>query len=301
MQIAALGVAAVAVIAVVFFLRDDGTAPAKTSAGGVARIEQPDRATAYLAASVPNIAAVTSYDYRRLDDALSAGLSVTTGAYQRSYRQALTGQLRSTALKEHVVQTFEQLRIGIGAIADRGATATVLVFGTERRTSTAGSSAEDVTLSATIAHRGSRYLISDLVQDANAGLPPGSPGLRAAAEAGRSEVINVNSYRRSNFDADYRRALAGAGGPLRTRLQASAAGTKAALRTGNYDLSGAVTSIAVESAAPTSVVLLIAATGLRVAPDGTRTSVSDVRFEVTVHLTSGTWLTMQVTPVRGRG
>ncbi len=294
-QLIALAVAAVLVVttAVIAFVRNSNDA-----AAGGAELDHPAQLTAYLAAVTTPVSAVTSYDYRRLDDSFAAGLAVSTGSYQRAYRSSFAA-LRSGATNDQVTQTFEQLRAGVGTISDGGKQAQVLVFGTEARTSTGGSSSEDVTLRVTLVRRGNTYLISDLAEDASAGLPPANDGLRAAAEAGRSEVININSYRRAHFDADLAVALDGAAGTLRGQLRAQAGSTRAALTKGGYDLSGAVTAVAVERVTTKEVTLLMAATGIRIASDGSRSSIGSVRFEVVVDLIGGTWQTTQVTPVRG--
>jgi hypothetical protein len=291
----AVAVAAITAAAILTFIRS-GSTPATDR--GAAKLADPAAVTAYLGAAAPAVATVTSYDYRHLNDALTAGLALTTGNFRTAYRAGFAA-LRATAVADHTVQSFEQIAIGVGDVSHRGAQAHVLVFGTERRTGTSGSSAQDITLRATLVHRGDTYLVSDLTENENAGLPPGSEGLRAAAEAGRSEVVAVNSYRRAHFDADLATALAGAGGTLRDQLRAGAPATKAALTKGGFDLSGAVSAVAVVTVAPNEVVLMMAATGIKIASDGTRSGLNAVRFEVTVDRTQGTWLTTQLMPVRG--
>src|SRR5581483_745108 len=110
-------------------------------------------AAAFQAGASSDIAAVTSYDYRRLDDALSAGLAVTTGSYRTAYRQALTGSLAATARADHVVHQFQIIGVGVGAMNADGTQAKVLVFGRQlvSDTSTRGRTVSSVlTLCATI-------------------------------------------------------------------------------------------------------------------------------------------------------
>ena len=94
-----------------------------------------------------------------------------------------------------------------------------------------------------------RFLISTLDEDANAGLPPGTAGLRRAAEAGAGEIVDLLTFRRARFAADQqaraRRGDRGCAADLARRLAA----TRAAMDKGGYDLSGAVTAVAVEAAA----------------------------------------------------
>jgi hypothetical protein len=266
-----------------------------------ATLLDPDLALSFLAAASADLAAVTSYDYRHLDDALSAGLSVTTGAYRDAYRAALTGPVADDAREHHVVQSFRQLAAGIGAITPDGARATVLVFGLQTRSddSTPGKpSSAVVTLTATIEHDGDSYLISSLdTAGTNPGLPPGSPDLTYAAEAARAEVVDTLSYSRSGFAGDLRRALDGAAAPLRGEIANAAAKTKAEMRHSKVDLAGSVTALAVSSAEGDRVGLLVAATGYQIADDGTRTAVSHGRYEVSMALLGGRWLTSAITPI----
>jgi hypothetical protein len=131
------------------------------AAGAGALIAQPDVATAFIAGAVSDIVAVTSYDYRTLDEALSNGLAVTTGTYRESYQSAMTGAVAENARRNHTVQTFDVLRVGIGAITANGTEARVLIFGKEHVTDDTEQTAVDdtpVTLCATIRRQGNRYL-----------------------------------------------------------------------------------------------------------------------------------------------
>jgi hypothetical protein len=266
-----------------------------------ATLLNPDLALTFLAGASSDLAAVTSYDYRHLDDALNVGLSVTTGAYQDAYRTALTGPVADQARKHHVVQTFRQLAAGIGEIDPDGTHATVLVFGLQTRSddSTHGKpSSAVVTFTATIEHDGDSYLISGLdTSGTNAGLPPGSPDLTYAAEAARAEVANTLSYTRTGFDGDLQRALDGAAAPLRGEIANAAPKAKAAMLHGKVDLAGSVTALAVRSAEGSRVELLVAATGYQVADDGTRTAISHGRYEVSVALLGGSWVTTAIAPI----
>lgn len=265
-----------------------------------AYLTDPDLALSFLAGAASDLAAVTSYDYRHLDDALTVGLSVTTGAYQDAYRAALSGPVADEARTDHVVQTFQQLAAGIGEIDADGTHAKVLVFGEQTRTDDQhdGARTSTVTLTATIEHSGSSYLISGLASSGtNAGLPPGSADLTFAAEAGRAEVVNTLSYGRATFAADEQRALDGAIDPLRSQIARTAHDTKTALAAGHYDLSGTVTGVAIQSAQGTRVELLVAATGYQVAENGTRSPDTDGRYEVSVVMAGGRWVTRSITPI----
>jgi hypothetical protein len=306
---AAIAAAVAAGVATLVVVRAGGGSAAPTpapstpaSAGSGAQLAQPDAATAYLAGAVSDIAAVTSYDYRTLDEALSNGLAVTTGAYRDAYRIAMTGELATSARRNHTVQTFDVLRVGIGSMTADGNEAKVLVFGEEHvtgDTAPATPGAVPVTLCATIRRDGSSYLIGDLVEGANAGLPQGSTEPAVAAESGRQEVVNLLSYRRSDFALDYARALAGATGALQREIVLDGPRTKSSITQGRYDLRGTVTAVAVERAAGDRVTLLVAATGTRVDDDGHERPATDARYEVTVEKVSDAWLAGAITPVAG--
>lgn len=302
-----LVVAAAIATAVLVLLDTDernssASAATRSSGPASAYLTRPGLANAFVGSATEDIQAVSSYDYRHLDDALNTGTSVTTGEYQKSYRAALSGSLAEDATTHRVVQTFQPLKAGIGTISADGRTAKVLVFGVERVTSDSTTAGRPdttlVTLTATMRHVGSRYLISTLQVGASAGLPPGSPELAVAAEAARSEVVNLLSYRRAHFDADYNRALGGAAEPLRSDIAAHADDTRRSVTDGGYDLSGAVTAVGVERATNDTAVLLVAATGSRIDADGAESVVADGRYEVTVIRVGDAWYAGQVAPVR---
>jgi len=293
---------------VVVLVRDDSkparhpATPTPTPTTTGANLVDPNLVTGFLGGAASDIAAVTTYDYRTLDDALNAGLAVTTGAYRRAYQAALTGDLALTATGRHVIHTFETLDIAIGEINARGTRAKVLVFGRQRVTDdTTGPEAtvSPVTLCATIRHAGNRYLISDLVEGANAGLPPGGPDLPVAAEAARSEVTNLLNYQRIDFDADLQRAIAGATSPLREQIEKNAQDTRTAMTKGKYDLAGTVTALGVVRADTDTVTLLIAADSTRLADGATSPNVKQLRYEVTVTRTIDGWAASRVASVDG--
>ncbi len=173
---------------VLFLTRNDGTPGQLTADSATAAVRDPETASAYLAAAASDLQVVTSSDYRSLDDELTAGLAVTTGAYQKSYRAALTGDAARAAQRQRIVQTFQTLKSGIGEIADDSSSAKVLVFGLQHVQSAAGAGTTAVTLTATVVRTGSRYLISALEVGGNAGLPPATAGVRAAAESAREDL-----------------------------------------------------------------------------------------------------------------
>jgi hypothetical protein len=163
------------------------------AAGSGAVLADADAVTAFLAGASSDIVAVTTYDYRRLDDALSAGLAVTTGAYRQSFRTALTGSLAASARAQHAVHRFEVLDVGIGALDAGGSEARVLVVGRQLATDRTHPRPQStlLALAATVRRDGDRYLISDLQQNAGVGTPRGSAELARAVAVGRAKVAGV--------------------------------------------------------------------------------------------------------------
>jgi hypothetical protein len=267
-----------------------------------ANLRNPLLATTFLGSASSDIAAVTTYDYRHLDDALTAGLAVTTGEYRRQYQFALTGDLARTAAAEHVVHTFEVLDVGIGAMAPDGSQAKVLIFGQERivdDTTGPDGDVSPLTLCATIKRLGNLYLISELTQNTDPGLPPGGPDLATAVAAAHTEVVDMLSFRRAEFPADLQRALDGATTPLRDQLESGADDARAALENGKYDTSGTVDATAVVRADADTVSLLVVAKESRTADGTSEPTVLTHRYEVTVIRTASGWAASQVASVDG--
>ncbi|HEV7203401.1 MAG TPA: hypothetical protein VGN18_02260 [Jatrophihabitans sp.] len=267
-RVALFGVTVVGLVTALVLLLVDGTGTGAAPAGGTAQpagsttdaeLGDADLANAYIAAATSDLTAVTSYDYRHLDDALSAGLGVTTGDYRRAYQAALTGDLAATARRNHTVQNFDLLRAGIGYLAADGSSGVVLAFGTETVIEDDRTTTSPLTLTATLERQGSTFLISKLEVGTNPGLPPGTQAMLTAAEAGRERVLAQ---------------LAAEPG-----VQAS------------------VSAIAVERAGGDTVVLLVAGTGSKPDSSGKPLVVIDGRYEVTVVRTNGRWTATDVAPV----
>jgi hypothetical protein len=237
-----LGALVVAVVAgaasaVVALSGGDGDQPAARStaagppaAGSGAALADPDRTTEFLAAAGSDIVAVTTFDYRRLDDALTAGLAVTTGAYRQSFRAALTGSLAASARANHTVHDFQVLAVGIGEMDAAGDTAKVLILGRQLVTdrSARRPRASVLALAATMRRDGDRYLISELAQDAGVGTPVGTPQLAQAIAAGRRAVsgaVAVAVQDASGATVHLLVAATGRGGPTGYQVTVTRTGT----------------------------------------------------------------------------
>ena len=297
----------VAVVAVVLVVRHSSSGGGGAGGSGapvdqsVAALTNQAAANAFVAGASSDVAAVTSYDYRSLDAALYAGTSVATGEFLHSFRAALTGPLGAQARTLHRVQTFDEAVAGAGRMSSDGTTADVLVFGTQTVTDDSTRQkprSTPVTLVVSVRREGDRYLISKLASGGNPGLPPGTRALDQAAEAGRETVAAVLTLRHDHVAADIAALLNGVVDPLRSKLSAQTAKTRGAIEKGRYDLTGTVTSLAVEQASDTTVVLLIAATGLRTDPGQKPRVVTDGRYEATVVRVGSRWLTTSLDAVR---
>jgi hypothetical protein len=310
LEVVAAALAIVVVISLVLALTSGGgTRPRRGAASSTgvpaptgASLRDPYAVSTFLGSAASDIAAISTYDYRHLDDALGAGLAVTTGQFRQQYQLSLTGDLARTATAEHVVHTFEVLDIGIGAMNPAGTAAKVLVFGRERITDDSTGpegQVNPITLCATIQRVGSRYLVSNLVQDVDPGLPPAGPGLPEAVAAAKAEVANTLTYTRSDFPTDLQRALDGATSPLREQLQSTAAGTRTAMVDGHYDTTGTVTATAVVRSDADTATLMIAADEIRTVDGAAQPADVQHRYEVTVTQTETGWAVSRIVSVDG--
>jgi hypothetical protein len=115
---------------------------------------------------------------------------------------------------------------------------------------------------------------------------------QAAVTAADQQVLNMLTYRRKTFDADYARTVAGASGPLASDLNKSS--NKTALlqkmTQGKFDLQGQITASAFEESSGTTYNVLVSASGYQVPDGGQRTLSSTARFEVTMTRAGTKWL-----------
>ncbi|MDP9091681.1 MAG: hypothetical protein M3N95_01745 [Actinomycetota bacterium] len=113
-----------------------------------------------------------------------------------------------------------------------------------------------------------------------------------AVDAASKQAVNLLSYRRATFDADYARTVAGTTGALKTDLLS---GTKKStllseMTSGKFDLQGQVTASAFEQAAGAKYAVLVSASGYQVPDSGSRTLNSSNRFEITMTRVGTAWL-----------
>jgi Mce-associated membrane protein len=118
-----------------------------------------------------------------------------------------------------------------------------------------------------------------------------------ALDAGAKQVVNILTYSRRTFDADYARTLAGTTGGLRTDLAKQKAALESQLTKGKFDLQGTVTSSAFEEVSGKNTLILISAQGYKLPAGGQRTLASTARFEVTMTSVDGKWLASDLSSV----
>lgn len=111
-----------------------------------------------------------------------------------------------------------------------------------------------------------------------------------AVDAAGKQVLNLLTYSRKNFDADYARTVAGSTGALQSDLGKQKATLLSKMTKGKFDLQGSVTAAAFEESSGTNWLILVSAQGYEVPDKGTRTLRSTARFEITMTDTGGNWL-----------
>ncbi len=118
-----------------------------------------------------------------------------------------------------------------------------------------------------------------------------------AVDAAAKQVVNILSYSRKSFDADYARTLAGATGALRADLAKQKATLKSQMTKGKYDLQGAVTGSAFEQVSDKTSLVLVSAQGYKLPSGKQRTLASTARFEITMKSVKGKWLASDLSSV----
>ena len=260
---------------------------------GNAAFTDASAASALLTAATNAVQTVDSYDYRSLDKTQAAADAVITGSFRTRYDTALQG-LSASARKTKTVQQAVVQKIAVTALS--GDTAGVLVFGRLDVTTATNPSGTSMALASgvTLQRVGTAWRISDTTDLVNQGTfvasPPGNGALLAAVSAGAREVVNLLSYSRVSFDADFARAIDGLTGPLRTQQVQLRAGLEQSMNQSQTDYAGEVRSVGVEGASGSSVLLLVCATGYSLQPGSTAPKSGTERFEVGVEFVKGRWL-----------
>jgi len=117
-----------------------------------------------------------------------------------------------------------------------------------------------------------------------------SAAQNAAVSAARQEAINIQTYRRKSFDADFQAALDGLTAVKRTQWEANKATLKAQLNSQQIDAAATVSGAGLVSFAGNTAVVAVASDTQRVDSKGKTTTTARNRFQITMKLVSGKWL-----------
>jgi hypothetical protein len=113
---------------------------------------------------------------------------------------------------------------------------------------------------------------------------------QAAVTAARQQTINLQTYRRKTFDADFAAALAGLTPAKATQWQANKATLKTKLTQLKQDAGATVSGAGLVSFDGKSAVVVVASDTLRVDATGKSSTAAQNRSQVTMKLINGKWL-----------
>jgi hypothetical protein len=113
---------------------------------------------------------------------------------------------------------------------------------------------------------------------------------QAAVDAARQQTINLQTYRRASFDADFAAALAGLTPAKATQWQANKATLKTKLTQLKQDASATVSGAGLVSFDGKSAVVVVASDTLRIDATGKSSTAAQNRSQVTMKLINGKWL-----------
>ena len=125
---------------------------------------------------------------------------------------------------------------------------------------------------------------------------PSSQQLQAV-QAGAVVAANLTTYSRKTYEADYRRALAGTTGALRTDLSKRKAAFLQAMKAGKFDLKASVVHAAFENASGSKVIVLVTLNGTHVVDGVANPASSPQRLELTMTQLDGKWVASNFTQV----
>ena len=114
---------------------------------------------------------------------------------------------------------------------------------------------------------------------------------KASTALARTSGFADFSLSRSNFDADFNRAIAGTTGQLKSDLQKDKASTLSQLTANKFDIKAQVTDTALESGdAKRGYLVILVANGFRVDDTGTTSAAIPKRIQLTMIEVGGKWL-----------
>jgi Mce-associated membrane protein len=113
-----------------------------------------------------------------------------------------------------------------------------------------------------------------------------------AVDAASHQALNLTSYSRANFEADYARTVAGASGKLASDLadKSRKSALLAQMQKGKFDLQGQVANAAFETTADGKYSVLVYALSYKSGTGTTHELSSRNRFVLTMQRIGGRWL-----------
>jgi hypothetical protein len=118
-----------------------------------------------------------------------------------------------------------------------------------------------------------------------------SSGEQAALKAAAVQTVNLRTYSRARFDADFARALAGVTGQLKSDLQKDKATTLVQLTKNKFDNKATVSDVALEGGSPVKgLLVLVVASGYRVDDTGKTSAAIPKRIQLTMVHSGSKWL-----------
>lgn len=126
--------------------------------------------------------------------------------------------------------------------------------------------------------------------DRNGGAQGLSSAEQAAVNAAKQETINLQTYRRKSFDADFAAALSGLTPAKATQWQANKATLKTRLTQLKQDAGATVSGAGLVSFDGRSAVVVVASDTLRIDAAGKSSTAAQNRSQVSMKLVGGRWL-----------
>lgn len=114
---------------------------------------------------------------------------------------------------------------------------------------------------------------------------------QAAMTAASTETVNLLTYSRKSFDAEWNRAMAGATGQLKKDLQTDKKTTLQQLTKNKFDVSATVSDVAFAGGdAKSGIQVLVVASGHRISDTGAASAPVPSRIKLTMKNVGGKWL-----------
>jgi Mce-associated membrane protein len=113
-----------------------------------------------------------------------------------------------------------------------------------------------------------------------------------AIDAASKQAVNLTTYSRATFDADYARTVAGSTGALKADLSDSTRKSTLLkqMQSGKFDLQGSVSSAAFEAESGGKYSVLVLTQSYQVLSNGQKTAATPNRFQLTMLRIDGKWL-----------